>query len=147
MAIKAMRVSKTSAKVWFLHGPIESALMTSCQANEVRAIPLSTHVHGEDHDVELWINTTEWEDEEEDEPNPGAQQMLVVAELAKKGLSFTELEAFGPGDVLDTVPKILGVAVLTGPGGTDFPQENPMCVVSALMGNHEEMEFDDGSLN
>lgn len=147
MAVKAMRVSKTSFKPWNLYGPIESALATSCQADQVKAIPLHVKdVHGESVDLELWINTEPLTDPD-DEPNPAAQQILAVQELQNKGLSLTEVEAFGTDGLFDDIPAVLGVAVLTGQGAQSFPDEHPMCVVAALLGNHSEPSFDDGSLN
>lgn len=149
MAIKAIRVSKTSVKPWNLYGPVEAALLTSCQAEQVKAIPLHLKdVHGSPVDVELWINTIPLTDPNE-EPNPPAQQMLAVQELQAKGLGLAEVEAFGTDGLFDDIPAVLGVAILTGAGAVDFPEDRPSCIVAALLGSHEEKEvdFDDGSLN
>lgn len=131
--IKAIRLSKTSFKTWALMGDAQDAIRTTCQAAEVKAIPMHLDdVHGEPVDVEFWINAEEAEIElnevgnalvpmSDDEPNPCGQ--VILREHAIRG---GECE----------IPFIKGVAVLTGPHYTDFPQQNTECVLAALVGRH-----------
>lgn len=131
--IKAIRLSKTSFKAWMLVGDAQDAIRTSCQAEHVKSILLHLDdIHGEPVDVEMWINTEEAEVEikevddamvpmSADEPNPYGQ--VILREHALRG-----------GE--PEIPFIKGVAVLTGPHHTDFPQENTECVLAALVGRH-----------
>lgn len=148
MAVKAVRVSKTSFKQWYLHGPVDQALKTSTQAEQVK--PFSLHlddVHGNPVDCELWVNTST-RDDEDDEPNPAACEILARQALREKGLEPAEVELLGAGkDVIDNTPDIKGVAILTGLGGTDFPEEHIGCILSSLMGRHKDEESVDLSDN
>ena len=130
MTVKAVRVSKTSFKSWTLHGPIDQALKTTCQANAVKAVSIHLDdVHGKPVDVELWLST-EVACVDHDEINPPAQIMLYVAQggTSDSGLA----EAF------EKVDPVKGVAVLTGPGGTDFPTGDIECTLHALLGQHSD---------
>jgi hypothetical protein len=142
---RAVRVSKTSFKVWNLYGPIDQALKTSCQADAVKAVPISTEVHGQTVEVVLWINN-EAADIFEDELNPRAQMIYHRAELVRQGLA--ELEDAVDSGVLTTFedePIIQGVAILTGPGGQDFPADtiHPQCILAALLGFHGGLPDDE----
>jgi hypothetical protein len=138
MAIQAVRVSKSSFKEWKLHGPVDQALKTSCQADAVKAIPLHLDdVHGAPVDVELWVNIEEG-DPGEDEPNPHGMMILQNMECSKQGI--TPAEALLAGYELPELPVIKGVAVLTGAGGSDFPMGNFRCVIASLVGMHSAVE-------
>lgn len=133
MAVQAVRVSKTSFKPWKLHGPIDQALKTSCQADAVKALPLHLDdVHGSPVDLELWINVEEGVPGE-DEPNPHAMMIMQYQKLGVSGV-----EALLSGQGLPAMPMIKGVGVLTGAGATDFPIDQIQCVVPALVGMHHD---------
>lgn len=135
MSVKTIRVSKTSFKEWTLYGPIDQALKTSTQAEAVKAISIHLDsVHGSPVDLELWVNVEAAQLGGEDELNAHAQMILSQLEWAKQGI--TAEEAFEAGYELPEIPVIKGVAVLTGPGGSEFPQEHMECILAALMGAH-----------
>lgn len=128
-----IRVSKTSFKTWDLYGDLDDALRTSCQAGQVKCIPIHLdEVHDTPVDVELWINAEEasTELESHDELNPTVQAILREKLLREQG---------GDGSQFDDadLPVIKGVGVLTGPGRSDFPTENPGCILGALVGRHQ----------
>lgn len=130
MTVKTIRVSKTSFKRWDLHGITEEALKTTCQADEIRVIPLHVNsVHGKPVDAELWINVKDASALGTDELNPYAH-MILNSERERQGKEPT-----------DDDPAVLGVGVLTGPGATDFPDDGYfLCNLSALAGGHKENE-------
>lgn len=135
--IKCVRVSKTSFKVWVLYGPVDQALKTSTQAEAVKVIPIKVPVHDEMLDVELWVNTEEAvvAMDSTDELNPPAQLILQQVELRKQGINALDLLSSGAG--LPSLPIIKGVAILTGAGASDFPQEHIECTLAALTGQNE----------
>lgn len=131
MAVKAVRVSKTSLKQWILYGPVDQALKTTCQAEAVKPINLHLDdVHGSPVDLELWVNQEEGHPGI-DEPNPAAQMILQNQEMAKQGT--TALEALQSGLELPALPVVKGIAVITGQGCTDLVDENLECVLHALL--------------
>lgn len=134
MTVNAVRVSKTSFKKWFLYGPVDQALKTSTQAEQVKCYPLSVPVHGAPVSVELWCNIEEAAKDGTDELNGHAQSMLQEAHFREQGTTVEE--AFAAGAALPTLPVIKGVAVLTGPGCTDFPEHAVQCTLAALVGIH-----------
>lgn len=141
MTIKAVRVSKASFKSWVLHGPVDQALKTSTQAEAIKAIPIHIDdIHGKPVDVELWINTQEAVLDGSDEVNPPAQVIWEQNELRKRGL-FVE-DVLNPGKSPLYTPPIKGVAILTGEGCTDFPEDNIECTLAALVGQHEQVDHD-----
>lgn len=136
--IKAIRVSKTSLKHWALFGPVEGALKTTCQAEVIK--PINLHlgdVGGAVVDLELWINVEAGEPGQ-DEPNPPAQQILQEAEARKSGL--TAEEALLSGQALPQLPIVKGVGVLTGPGGSDMPEDNLADILARLLGQQSFTE-------
>lgn len=136
MSIKAVRVSKTSFKRWDLHGPVDQALKTSTQAEAVKCIPIHLEdVHGEPVDLELWANS-EPGVPGDDEPNPHGQLILQQIELRKQGITVQEVIEGGYG--LPELFVINGVAILTGPGGTDIPEAHLECTLGALLGHHPQ---------
>jgi hypothetical protein len=134
MTVNGVRVSKTSFKKWFLHGPVDQALKTSTQADEVKCYPLTVSVHGAPVSVELWCNAQEAAKDGTDELNPHAQSMLQEAHFREQGTTVEE--AFAAGYALPSLPVIKGVAVLTGPGCSDFPPDAVQCTLAALVGVH-----------
>lgn len=132
MSIKAIRVSKTSFKDWYLSGPIDQALRTSTQAKNLRVFPLHLDdVHGEPVNCELWLDAKDWS--HGDESNPRADHIIHQNALANAQTVKAMQE-------VETLPPCRGVAILTGPGGTDFPKAaNGLsgCVLAALMGAHK----------
>jgi hypothetical protein len=128
--INAVRISKTSAKQWELHGPIQEALKTTCQANQLK--PFTLHlddVHGEPVDLELWVDQGERESDQQ-EPNWMAQKILELQQIN---------HVVTPEDLDKKPHQVKGVAVITGPGGSDVPgMERMSCVLMALAGQHDE---------
>lgn len=139
--IRVMRVSKTSFRTWVLYGAVDQALKTSCQADAVKVVPITLTVHGETTEVELWFNVTPARPFTEDDPNPPALVMLQQAELAKVGLNRTE--EMLAGHELPDLAMVKGVAILTGPGCSDFPDEHVECMLAALVGQNPEEELED----
>lgn len=118
--VSAVRVSKTSFKRWTLYGAIDQALKTSCQAETVKVVPIHINdVEGKPLSAELWINTQPRLSADE-EPNPGADVICQQQRLRDKGLSLAEVELLGAGEVVADLDSVKGVAILTGPGGSDF---------------------------
>jgi hypothetical protein len=148
--IKTFRISKTSLKPWGLYGPIEAALKTTLQADAVRVVPLSVDHHGEQTDLELWINAAE-DDSERHSINAPATTILALAEARQKGGAYSTLAADIPEGVsamvMAALPddveivKVYGPAILCGPGATDVPNAHPDCLMMALLG----MDDSDGS--
>ncbi len=136
--ISCVRVSKTSFKQWKLYGPVDQALKTSTQAAAVKVIPIKLEVHGEEVEVELWINADPATPFSDDELNPPAQVILQQRELAEKGLNRTE--EYLAGNDLPELPLVKGVGVLTGPGATEFPQQHIECTLAALVGQRPDQE-------
>lgn len=130
--IKTIRISKTSAQPWELHGPVQEALKTTCQTEQLK--PFNLHlddVHGEPVDLELWCGTTERVSEKE-EPNWMAQKILELQQIN---------HVVTPEDLDKKAHRVKGVAVLTGPGGSDVPgMERMACVLMALAGQHDEAD-------
>jgi hypothetical protein len=141
MRIRAVRVSKTSFKEWILHGPVDQALKTSCQADAVRVIPIQVTVHDEPVMVELWINAEPATPDRGDELNPPAQVILQQRELAARGLNRTH-EVLTGGEIPD-LPLVKGIAILTGPGCSEFPQQHIECTLTVLVGQMPDQEGDD----
>lgn len=128
-----IRVSKTSFKQWDLYGDLDDALRTSCQAENVKCVPIHLdEVHDVPVDVELWINADEasTDMESHDELNPTVQAILRLKLLREQGGDGSQFSD-------DQLPVIKGVGVLTGPNRTDFPEENTGCILGALVGRHE----------
>lgn len=118
--ISAVRLSKTSFKPWTLYGAVDQALKTSCQAEAVKVIPIHLDdIDGKPLQAELWVNAQPRLADDE-EPNPGADIICQQQRLRDKGLSMAEVALLGAGDVVADLDIIKGVAILTGPGATDF---------------------------
>ena len=142
--IKAIQVTGAEVKCWGLYGPIESALKTAIQAEAVRVIPLSLTVHGKIVELELWVDATRYDDDEERDwhgPNVPATAMVKLADLRAKGVPITT------GDTLDlgTAEAVIhGPAILTGAGGVDIPNVHLGCLMEALLGPvHPDENGDD----
>lgn len=147
--ISAVRVSKTSLKRWTLYGAVDQALKTSCQADAVRVIPIHFDVDDQPLQAELWINVQPRLAADE-EPNPGADVICQQQRLRDKGLSLAEVALLGAGDVVSDLDSVKGVAILTGPGGSDFAPgfDDDLTKVFAVMlgaddGNAILLEDDD----
>jgi hypothetical protein len=141
--IKALRISKASAKEWTLYGPIDQALKTSIQAEAVCVVPLHVAVHGEKLELELWINAQEATPQDGSLNGP-AVAILAVDRLREQGVDLhpfsvsLDEESMSMISVdakqLAGVPKVNGPAILTGAGGADLPDTNMDCLLHALMG-------------
>lgn len=145
--ISAVRVSKTSFKRWTLYGAVDQALKTSCQANALKVIPIHLDdIEGKPLQAELWTNTQPRLASDE-EPNPGADVICQQQRLRDKGLSLAEVELLGAGEVVADLDNIKGVAILTGPGGSDFApefaDEDLPKVFAAILGTVVAVEDDD----
>jgi hypothetical protein len=135
MTIKAIRVSKTSMKPWYLSGPVDQALLTSTQAKGLKVVSLHLDdVHGEPADCELWTNNEEWATD--DESNIFADMILVQHKMR----SAETVEAMMEAEKMPSQPVTKGVAILTGVGGTDFPKgkddKSKWCILQSLLGKH-----------
>lgn len=150
MSVKAYRVSKTSIKPWYLYGPVDQALKTTAQAEAVRVVPLSVEVHDQTIEVELWLNAEEAivkpDDrggyDSEDELNFPAQAMLAHNYQRTCGVLPPPREMYCD-EQYSSIPNVQGVAILTGPGCSDFPDEFGACALYALMGSHDDDVEDD----
>ena len=139
--VRVVRVSKTSFKGWVLYGPVETALKTSTQADAVKVIPIHLTVHDAPLEVELWINAEEATPFGNDELNPPAQVILQQRECAAVGLNRTE-EVLAGHD-LPELPLVKGVAILTGTGCSEFPQDHVECILAALVGQCPDRDGED----
>lgn len=137
VAVKSIRVSRSSFRHWELHGPIDQALKTTLQAEAVRVVPITISVHGQPVTLELWVNALELDMEDIDDPrrlNMPAMAIVQRQSLRDKGIA-------DPGEIrikdiagLLHVDPILGPVILTGAGGTDLPDIHPECLVNELLG-------------
>lgn len=139
--VKVMRVSKTSFKEWVLYGAVDQALKTSCQADAVKVVPIQLTVHDEPMELELWLNADELRPFSEDEPNPPAQVILQQRECAAQGTNRTEMVLAGYD--LPETPLVKGVAILTGPGCSEFPDDHVPCTLAALVGQLPDRDVGD----
>lgn len=143
--IKTFRISKTSMKYWELHGPIQDALKTTLQANAVRVVPVTANHHGEDTELELWVNADQ-DDSERHSLNIPATVILTIAEARKSGYHSTLADPEGGLSAMimaavpeeTDVPRVYGPAILCGPGGTDIPAVHAECLMGALLGMDQE---------
>lgn len=133
--LHAIRVSKTSFKEWMLFGPVDQALRTSCQAEHVVVKSLTVSPHDAPIEVELWYNAQEAVTDGSDELNMRAQTILQEANC--RDLGTTSELAVLSGQGLPALPVVKGVAILTGPGGSDFPTEHVECILATLIGMHQ----------
>lgn len=147
MSVQAVRISKTSAQKWTLHGPIDQALKTSIQADAVKFYPIHVELHGTPLDLLLWINAAEITEETTQGPNPNAMMVIHAQKLRDSGedveivaddADFTALIVNTVKTLFAELTPVAGPAILTAAGGEDVPDVGTRCLLAALMlGKHE----------